>query len=95
MKTTRKRNLMAIALFCALGITGLFPAKVSAATVVVRTGPGRYYYHGSYYKYHYGRGYYNYYYRNQYYLYYNRGSYYNNRIWVVSSYGRPAYYRYW
>jgi hypothetical protein len=95
MKTTRKQNLLAFALLCALGLISLFPAQTSAATVVVATGRGRYYHHGAYYNYHprYG-GYYNYSYGGRYYVYYNNGRYYNHRVWVAPKGGRRGYYRY-
>ena len=49
MKTIRKHNILGIAVLCVICLTGLFPEKASAATVVVATGKGRYYYHGHYY----------------------------------------------
>jgi len=95
MKPIRTKNLLAVAVFCALGLFSLFPAKTSAATVVISTGRGRYYHHGAYYKYHtpYG-GYYNYYYGGRYYVYNYNGYYYNHRVWVAPKGGKPGYYRY-
>lgn len=96
MRTTRNQNLIAIAFLCGLCLTGIFPPKAWAATVVITTGPGRYYHHGVYYKYHpmFG-GYYNYYHGGRYYVYYYNGNYYNRRIWVAPAKGRRGYYRYW
>ena len=94
MKNTSKRNILSVALLCALCLAGLFPAKASAATVIVTSGRGRYYYHGSYYAYHYNSGYYNYHYHNHYYRYYHGGYYYNHRVWVAPKNGRRGYYRY-
>jgi len=95
MKNTR-RQLLKIALFCALGIAGLIPVKASAATVIVTTGRGRYYHGGVYYAYHpmWG-GYYNYHYGGRYYVYSYNGGYYNHRVWVAPARGRRGYYRYW
>lgn len=95
MKTTRKYNLLAVALICALGLISLLPAKTSAATVVVSNGRGRYYYHGAYYPYHHGNGYYNYRVGGHYYLYHHGGYYYNKRVWVAPKGGRRGYYRYY
>jgi hypothetical protein len=95
MKKTPKQKLLAVALVCALCLAGLFPTKASAATVVVTSGRGRYYHHGSYYPYHYKGGYYNYHYHGNYYLYHHRGHYYNSRVWVAPVNGHRGYYRYW
>lgn len=97
MKTTPRKQLLKIALFCALTIAGLIPAKASAATVIVTTGRGRYYHNGAYYMYHpmFG-GYYNYTYRGRYYMYYYKGGYYNHRVVVAPARGRRVVvYRYW
>jgi hypothetical protein len=95
MKTKHRQNLLAVALICTLGLISLIPAKTSAATVVITTGPGRYYYNGAYYPYHYGNGYYNYRVGKHYYLYSHGGYYYNKRIWVAPKNGRRGYYRYY
>ena len=72
-----------------------FLAAVLCTVCLIPALASAYYYNGRYYPYRYHGHYYRYYYRGHYYQYHYQGRYYRHRAWMVSSNGRPGYYRYW